>query len=140
MRLSTAIRLGSLAIQNPQKCNVHACAIGMAFKAVGKAVHRTDDILVEWPWTLKAAPTRIAEPIYRQVVFEQIYGAFDQQVIRGKMTIEALCDTIARWEDELEAKGVSVEQVTMATELNQPASPTQSVQESPESLEQDVAK
>ena len=53
-----------------------------------------------WPWMK-----------YRHIVeISTMFG----KVMSDTMTLEALCDQVRAWEDELALKGVNVEQVTMA--------------------------
>lgn len=132
MRLSEAIRLGSLAIQNPEKMKFEKCAVGMACEAIGRNVTVAHSfrgqhpnyltVSAMWPWTRIVPLSRVGGYL------AQIIGTFDGAVMNRMMTLEALCDTVAKWEGELAAKGINVEQVTMAAELTEPASLTQSIQ------------
>src|SRR4051794_25865946 len=106
MRLSEAIRLGSLAIQNPRAANVETCAIGMACVAVGVERHY-DTLTRVYPWIDMREADKKSKYITR------IWATFDDRVMDGLMTLEQLCDRIKSWEDELEEKGINVEQVTM---------------------------
>lgn len=135
MRLSEAIRLGSLAIQNPQGGDIGTCAIAMGCEAIGKRCRRIlatflgetfnvseanyETVYQQWPWTLLQAPVETA---YIAWYYDEddydyqdaIADSFDYAVMRDQtMTLEALCDQVRTWEDELAAKGINVEQVTM---------------------------
>lgn len=131
MRLSEAIRLGSLAIQNSKRGDSRYCAIGMGLEAIGKRNMVSESanyrvLNLHWPWTAEA---RFKE--YSKVYpVDFIWQTFDGRVCEGAMTLDAMCDEVKKWEDELAAKGINVEQMTMAAELSQPTSPTQSIQES----------
>lgn len=131
MRLSEAIRLGSLAIQNPQAGNSDTCAIGMAAISIGRLASGTaflsdgDENLVavvrQWPWCGEGcSPWQVGGVdmiTYKPTKIGRIAILFDARVMTGEITLEALCDQVRAWEDELESRGINVEQVTMAAEL-----------------------
>jgi hypothetical protein len=123
MRLSEAIRLGSLAIQNPTAGDTRSCAMGMALKAVGKlhleplmaqldgtytVAENFGEFSKQWPWVDTWHVYEGNDETYTS----RVYGLFDHQVCGGLMTIEALCDQVAIWESELESRGVNVEQIS----------------------------
>jgi hypothetical protein len=121
MRLSEAIRLGSLAIQNPRAGDTRYCAIGMGLEAIGRrdmtelqdkyGIHDNyranyDSLASAWPWVLQES-----DPVTEYKT--KLYRTFDTYVMSGRMTLEAFCDTVAGWERDCESKGFNVEQVTM---------------------------
>jgi hypothetical protein len=118
MKLSEAIRLGSLLVPQPEAGNIEACAITMACLSTGYV--KSDRPMWEdwysyiaetWPWTVKAA---VACPCGRSHMmppgdgllhgFEVIWGVFDHHVMDDmfgcRMTIEQLADYIATIEPQ----------------------------------------
>jgi hypothetical protein len=110
-RLSDAIRLGSLLIEEPQGGNIRACAITMAGMATG-FVPETNALGFDyysyvastWPWIInkeipcpcgKLHPFSLATNLYGT---EIIWSPFDHHVmddVNGySMTIEGLADWI----------------------------------------------
>jgi hypothetical protein len=49
MRLSEAIALGRVTIDNPRASDLTGCAFGMALNAVGHG-HFYENIYKQWPW------------------------------------------------------------------------------------------
>lgn len=116
MRLSEAIRLGSLIVPEPIVGDISACAITMALKAVNR--YRTGfmlpylDLHEEWPWLLSVVAHSIdcPHPVCTVKLPVELFGpngwvdrssslvfhAFDAHVCRGTMTIEQLSDFIDR--------------------------------------------
>jgi hypothetical protein len=115
MKLSTAIRMGSLLIENPQAGNVRACAITMACLSTGFQQQRGmgDDayshVAKTWPWVITAkavCPCGTVHPMSFSdssllTGSEVIWGVFDHHVMGDRtMTIEQLADFIASIEPE----------------------------------------
>jgi hypothetical protein len=112
MRLSEAIRMGSLLIENPQAGNVKACAITMACLSMGHGNQQMildyyTYILRTWPWVATAkVPCPCGNkhdssliPNEKLSGTEIIWAPFDQHVMNNTngytMTIEQLADFIA---------------------------------------------
>lgn len=132
MRLSEAIRLGGLTFGELEAGGGGRCALNCGLAAIGH-----DDIWQHsdhpWPWLSQWCD--VASGRYEAAPFKmKIAWLFDYEVMQGKMTLEALCDQVRAWEDELESRGINVEQVSLAAELTELASPTQSIQEVPLTL------
>lgn len=97
MRLSEAIRLGSLLVQEPAALDLDRCAIGMAMKA-HSFVCKTSNLIPFWdryyPW-LKASRNNCPECGIPMVYAENVFHLFDIHVATFKtMTIERLADFI----------------------------------------------
>jgi hypothetical protein len=113
MKLSEAIRLGSLLVPNPEEGWLGGCAITMALKAVSRFDMATAyEILPdEWPWLKSVRPLSIKCPCppcpvllpvyligeggFRDPYSSLLFHAFDVHVCEGEMSIEQLADFIA---------------------------------------------
>lgn len=119
MKLSEAVRLGSLLVPEPQAGNVQACAITMAALATGfkMAEHPLHGdwygyIAQRWPWTITAKAACPCGKLHLPARSnsdgllhgsEVIWGPFDEHVAIAsshQMTIEQLADWIASIEPE----------------------------------------
>ena len=111
MKLSTAIRMGSLLIENPQAGNVQACAITMACLSMGctQVLDYYWYVAKTWPWVITAkamCPCGKMHPMSFNdsttlTGSEVIWGPFDHHVMGDRtMTIEQLADFIASIEPE----------------------------------------
>jgi hypothetical protein len=104
MRLSEAIRLGSLLITEPEAGRADRCAIGMANAATGKRVQMSGDFrqddageyanrsafTSQWPWTQWVG---IKCPICHWTC--SVVHLFDRHVMEDRtMTLEQLCDLV----------------------------------------------
>lgn len=107
MRLSEAIRLGSLTVPRPEELDITACAITMALNATGHQEVCTpltettayNELLAEWPWLKDVKPTCPLCPYAHELRQESIlYHMFDTHVMGTapfkSMTIEQLADFI----------------------------------------------
>lgn len=100
MKLSVAVRLGSLLVPKPESGNIEACAITMACLAVGVTERGLDmygEISQKWPWINSA---RAICPACGDVMYDIsiLYHPFDWHVTakrHGEMSIERLADFIA---------------------------------------------
>lgn len=111
MRLSVALRMGSLLVAKPQGGDVRACAISMANLATNgyQAVCLDDiqsysNILLTYPWLVDCSAIC---PICSNSLTQNeiMWHPFDHHVISQQMTIEQLADWIASIEpQELEAR------------------------------------
>jgi hypothetical protein len=115
MKLSTAIRMGSLLIENPQAGNVRACAITMACLSMGctQVLDYYWYVAKTWPWVITA---KVVCPCGKKhwpslhdddslYGTEVIWGPFDHHVMGDRtMTIEQLADFIASIEPEEECQ------------------------------------
>jgi hypothetical protein len=117
MRLSEAIRMGSLLIEEPRAGDVHACAITMAGLATGFVlpVYKLGQdyythVNATWPWL---RGKRVPCPCGQQHMVgadmllhgnEIVWGVFDHHVMNNvngySMTIEGLADWIRTIEPE----------------------------------------
>jgi hypothetical protein len=122
MKLSTAIRMGSLLIENPQAGNVKACAITMANLATGFEIlpnqlnnDHYSQLTQTWPWIITAhAQCPCGSDKHILDGTELIWGPFDHHVMWPvhqsglfggySMTIEQLADFIASIEPEEECQ------------------------------------
>jgi hypothetical protein len=124
LKLSDAIRLGSLLVPRREAGNVERCAITMALKAIGALPADLDDCRSYaysegWnQWNTLACPERTLREAYpwltgdfrcywcpRQLSGEEVvWHPFDDHVMCGLyITIEAFCG----WIDEIEAGEVA---------------------------------
>jgi hypothetical protein len=111
VRLSEAIRLGSLLVERPMRGETRACAIGMGLlangvKPVGAFAQPKNDyhlLLEKYPWLIGAKSDC---PICSETLIgcELLWHPFDLHVtgVVGRMTIEQLADFIASIEPSAE--------------------------------------
>jgi hypothetical protein len=87
MRLSEAIRLGSLAIENPRAGDTRYCAIGMGLRAIGKCDlsdvscdvsilndnYRAnyDALAAAWPWVARIKNDAVSYKTWLFCTFER---------------------------------------------------------------------
>jgi len=117
-KLSDAILLGA-TITDSRPYHLNHCALGMAANAVGikkcadaSYPSRFELILNYWPW------------LFNTTYWNHIAGAFNEQVCRGKMTLEQLVDWVRaaepacdchRFNCDCAARPASEELVEMST-------------------------
>jgi len=111
MRLSEAIRLGSLCMERPAGGDTRTCAIGMALLALGKQPlgpqeHGNQDyhmLISVYPWLKDMCP-KCPWCCFSVTGTELIFHPFDWHVMDplnpSPITIEQLCDWIATLEPE----------------------------------------
>ena len=104
MRLSDAIRLGSLLVENPEALNLSSCALGMAIRASGisSTRFRDQELVALWeryPWaktTHAPCPICNADLTFGSLVFHpfdyHVMGLNDPKNVT--MTIEQLADFV----------------------------------------------
>lgn len=123
LKLSEAIRLGSLLIQEPKESDTNSCAVGMALRAIGdnrvfSQDQSSDDLHIPYRAVVKTWPWLDQKSTYCPWcdchVFSSgcIWHPFDSHVMRGEMTIEQLADWIATIEPDDGVVEVVAELVT----------------------------
>lgn len=112
MKLSDAIRLGSLLVAEPQAGDIDACAVTMAVLATGGCQSDKTyytDLNEQWPWLAQTIIDCPCENKHRMTLRSdgKLHGSaivfipFDEHVMGDKsMTIEQLADWIASIEPE----------------------------------------
>jgi hypothetical protein len=106
VRLSEAIRMGSLLIEEPRATDINACAVTMACNAIGVQVESEplakdyyNHLLENWPW-LQGKTVTCPFKRYELTGTTIVWLPFDQYVMSGKMTIDQLADWIRSIEPE----------------------------------------
>lgn len=96
MRLSDAMAMGRVTIENLESGQLRGCVLGMACNAVGiklinrQPLHAYADIYERWPWLYNRLIWRGAE----DEAMGHIYTAFDREVMTGLMTLDELIDWV----------------------------------------------
>lgn len=128
MRLSDAIRLGSLLVPEPQAGDINACAITMACKASGGVNNLYIHLAEQWPWlgtTLVPCPCGVEHVIMyngHSWTIDDLTGSaiifapFDAHVMGDcTMTIDQLADWIRSIEPNEPTEETKNEAVPAAT-------------------------
>lgn len=95
MRLSDAIAMGRVTVEEMQAADITKCALGMACNAVGLDPKMTGEdyegVKAVWPWlsTIVTAPN--GAPNYAITI---IWRLFDGRVMAGRMTLDQLIDWV----------------------------------------------
>lgn len=119
MKLSIAIRMGSLLIHNPEASKWDRCAFGMASLASGGSFAGTEydvaraisrDVYEKWPWLIdfRHDCPKCGKRLYGG---ECVWHLFDRHIMPGGMTMEQLADFVSSIEpaEVLEPQAPAVE-------------------------------
>jgi hypothetical protein len=101
MQLSEAVRLGSLLLERVAAGHTTTCAVGMALLANGiepRGLGDYDRLMAVYPWLRRRLSYRC--PCCRMVLrcTGIMAHPFDRHVMKGQLTLEALCEWIAEIE------------------------------------------
>jgi hypothetical protein len=122
LKLSQAIRLGSLLIEEPRLGIITHCAIGMALAAHSVKLDMSRDVCEQvcnfwedhYPW-IRTARTHCPQCDWYLDGASLIFHPFDCHVMADKtMTIEQLCDFIASIEPSESEPVISTEKELVA--------------------------